>query len=129
MQDPVADMLTRIKNAQAVAKKEVNIPLSGLKLAIAKVLKDEGFIIDFNEIRETKKPEIVIKLKYHEDKAVISDFTRISRPGLQVYKNKKSLPQVKNGLGVAIISTSKGVMSDREARRRGEGGEVLCYVS
>ena len=129
MQDPIADMLTRIRNAQAVAKKIVVMPVSKLKLSIATVLKDEGFIIDFTQGKESTQPEMTLVLKYHEGQPVISDLVRVSKPGLRVYKDKNELPKVKNGLGVAIISTSKGVMSDREARRRGEGGEVLCYVS
>lgn len=129
MQDPVADMLTRIRNAQAVAKKVVPLSSSKLKLGIAATLKNEGFIEDFEESKATNKPEIAITLKYHEGQPVISELIRISRPGLRVYKDKNNLPKVKNGLGIAVISTSKGVMSDHEARRQGEGGEVLCYVS
>lgn len=129
MQDPIADMLIRIQNAQAVAKKEVTMPLSKLKLGIGEVLKKEGFIIDCQEVKEAQKPEMVITLKYHEGRPVISELKRGSRPGLRVYKSKDALPTVKNGLGVVVVSTSKGVMSDREARRLGEGGEILCYVS
>ncbi len=129
IQDPISDMLTRIRNAQAVAKKEVAIPMSKLKIGIAKVLKDEGYIVDYQEANGSATPSIVVTLKYYEGKPVISEIDRVSRPGLRVYKTKDELPKVKNGLGVAIISTSKGVMSDREARRQGEGGEIICYVS
>jgi len=129
MQDPVADMLVRIRNAQAVAKKEVAMPRSKLKIGIAEVLKKEGFITDCQEVKEAQKPEMLITLKYHEGRPVISELKRGSRPGLRVYKAKDAIPTVKNGLGVVIVSTSKGVMSDREARRLGEGGEILCYVS
>ncbi len=124
-QDPIADMLTRVRNALAVAKKEVKVPLSKLKLAIAKVLKAEGYITDFSK----EDGLMNISLKYYEGIPVISEIKRVSRPGLRVYKGKEDLPKVKNGLGIAIISTSKGIMSDREARRLGLGGEVLCYVS
>lgn len=129
MQDPVADMLTRIRNAQAVQKKEVVMPLSKLKVGIADVLKKEGFITDHKETKETAFPELVITLKYYEEKPVITDLKRVSKPGLRIYKPKDELPKVKSGLGIAIISTSVGLMSDREARRRGLGGEILCYVS
>ena len=129
MQDPISDMLTRIRNAQAVAKKEVAMPSSKLKLSIAGVLKNEGYIIDCREENNLIKRRLIITLKYHEGKSVISTIKRVSGPALRVYKNKNELPSVNNGLGVAIISTSKGVMSDRQARRCGEGGEVICYVS
>lgn len=129
MQDPIADMLVRIQNAQAVAKKEVKMPQSKLKMSIAEVLKNEGFIVDYQEVKDAEKPEMMITLKYYDGKPVISKLKRGSRPGLRVYKNKNELPTVKNGLGIVIVSTSKGVMSDREARRLGEGGEILCYVS
>lgn len=129
MQDPIADMLIRIQNAQAVAKKEVTMPRSKLKMSIAGVLKKEGFIVDYQEVKEAEKPQMAITLKYYEGRPVISDLKRASRPGLRIYKSKDDLPTVKNGLGVVVISTSKGVMSDREARRLGEGGEILCYVS
>lgn len=129
MQDPIADMLVRIQNAQAVAKKEVKMPQSKLKMSIAEVLKNEGFIVDYQEVKDAEKPEMMITLKYYDGKPVISELKRGSRPGLRVYKGKDELPTVKNGLGIVIVSTSKGVMSDREARRLGEGGEILCYVS
>ncbi|EDR35016.1 ribosomal protein S8 [Coxiella burnetii Q321] len=129
MQDPISDMLTRIRNAQAVRKKEVVMPRSKLKMSIANVLKEEGYIVDYREEGDSTKPQLVITLKYHEGESVISEIRRVSSPALQVYKSKDELPKVKNGLGIAIISTSKGVMSDCQARRLGEGGEVLCYVS
>ncbi|OGO92375.1 MAG: 30S ribosomal protein S8 [Coxiella sp. RIFCSPHIGHO2_12_FULL_44_14] len=129
MQDPLADMLTRVRNAQAVAKKEVSLPPSRLKWSVATVLKNEGFIENVEEVGESTSLRLVITLKYYEGRPVISYVRRVSRPGLRIYRRKDDLPTVKNGLGIAVISTSKGVMSDREARRRGEGGEVLCYVS
>ena len=129
MQDPLADMLTRIRNAQAVQKKEVTMPRSKLKLSVAAVLKNEGFILDCKETQDTKFPEMVIELKYHEEKPVITELKRVSKSGLRIYKPKDELPKVKSGLGIAIVSTSQGVMADREARRRGLGGEILCYVS
>lgn len=127
--DPVADMLTRIRNAQAVAKKQVLMPCSKLKLAIANVLKDEGFIKDYEvQDGENNKKNISVVLKYFNGKPVIGKIERVSRPGLRVYVNKDDLPQVLNGLGVAIISTSQGLMTDRAARKAGQGGEVICYV-
>jgi small subunit ribosomal protein S8 len=130
MQDPISDMLTRVRNGQAVAKKEVAMPLSKQKLAIANILKSEGFVSDVLEATNDKSghPELVVVLKYHNEKPVITKLTRYSRPALRVYKGKDDLPKVKNGLGVAIISTNQGVMSDREARKRGLGGEILCFV-
>lgn len=128
--DPVADMLTRIRNAQAVSKKQVQMPASKLKLAIANVLKDEGYIKDFEvEDKENNKRTLTIVLKYFNGKPVIDKLKRVSRPGLRQYVNKSDLPQVLNGLGVAIISTSQGLMSDRAARKAGQGGEVICFVS
>ncbi|QTS83805.1 30S ribosomal protein S8 [Coxiella endosymbiont of Amblyomma nuttalli] len=129
MQDPISDMLTRIRNAQAVAKKAVTIPLSTLKLSIAEVLKAEGYIVDYRKEGGLIKSLLIIELKYHEGKPVIAYIERVSRPALRVYSGKDELPTVKNGLGISIISTSKGVMSNRQAYRQGEGGEVLCYVS
>ena len=131
MQDPIADMLTRVRNAHAIAAEEVRMPLSKVKLAIAKVLKDDGYINAFRSKPEGDghKSELIITLKYFEGRPVIDSLKRVSRPGLRIYKDKKSLPQVQNGLGIAIISTSKGVMSDKAARKLGEGGEVLCYVT
>lgn len=129
MQDPIADMLTRIRNAQMVGKKEALMPYSKSKIAIAMVLKNEGYIEDAYQVQDAEKPTMAIILKYYEDKPVIAELERVSRPALRIYKGKENLPKVKDGLGVAIISTSKGVMTDREARQKGEGGEVLCYVS
>lgn len=128
MQDPISDMLTRIRNAHAVNKKEVTMPHSKLKVAIAKVLKDEGYIVDFRNEGEGRDHQLIITLKYYEGKPVIDKLQRVSRPSLRVYKGKTDLPKVKNGLGLAIVSTSKGVMSCREARRLNEGGEVICFV-
>ena len=129
MSDPIADMLTRIRNAQSAKKTEVLMPSSKLKIAIAKVLKDEGYVEDF-AIREADgKPELSIALKYYADKPVIDRIERVSRPGLRIYKGKEDIPKVMNGLGVAILSTSKGVMTDRKARATGVGGEVLCIVA
>jgi small subunit ribosomal protein S8 len=129
MTDPIADLLTRIRNGQAASKVEVSMPSSRLKCAIAQVLKDEGYITDFSAAEADGKPVLTVTLKYHEGKPVIDMIRRASRPGLRVYKGKGELPRVQNGLGVAIISTSRGVMSDRQARAAGEGGEVLCVVS
>jgi len=129
MTDPVADMLTRIRNAQQAKKTEVTMPSSKVKVSIANVLKDEGYISAFNVNDNDGKATLSISLKYFEGKAVISKIDRVSRPGLRVYKSAKDLPKVINGLGVAIVSTSKGVMADRKARELGQGGEVLCAVS
>ena len=127
MTDPIADMLTRVRNAQAASKVDVTMPSSKLKNAIAKVLQDEGFIAGFSSDAATK-PSLTITLKYHEGRPVIDEIKRVSRPGLRIYKNKNELPKILNGLGVAIVSTSAGVMSDREARASGRGGEILCTV-
>tara|TARA_B100001063_G_scaffold221151_1_gene226592 strand:+ start:13 stop:402 length:390 start_codon:yes stop_codon:yes gene_type:complete len=129
MNDPISDMLTRIRNGQSSNKKTVSMPSSSSKKAIAEVLKNEGYIIDFEIITENSIDNLVIQLKYHQGIPVIEDIQRSSRPGLRVYKNKEDLPQVLGGLGVAIISTSAGVMSDKEAREKGIGGEVICTVS
>ena len=129
MNDPISDMLTRIRNGQSSNKKTVSMPSSSAKKSIAEVLKNEGYIIDFEVITENSIDNLVIQLKYHKGIPVIEDIQRSSRPGLRVYKNKEDLPQVLGGLGVAIISTSAGVMSDKEARERGIGGEVICTVS
>ena len=129
MTDPIADLLTRIRNGQAANKMEVSMPSSRLKCAIANVLKDEGYITDFSTADEDGKPVLTITLKYYEGRPVIEMIQRSSRPGLRLYKGKDELPSIQNGLGVAIISTSRGVMSDRQARAAGEGGEVLCVVS
>lgn len=129
MTDPIADMLTRIRNALAAAKAEVHMPSSKLKKAIAQVLKDEGYISDFSVKDIDGKPVLGITLKYYEGKSVIERIERVSRPGLRVYKGKDELPKVLGGLGIAIISTSAGVMTDRAARKAGHGGEVICYVA
>jgi len=128
MQDPLSDMLTRIPNAQMAGKKSVEMPGSKLKAAVAAVLKDEGYIGDFSASVESGKPRLAIALKYSQGKPVIAEIDRVSRPGLRHYKAKDDLPSVRAGLGVAIVSTSKGVMSDRAARAAGIGGEVLCTV-
>jgi len=128
MQDPISDMLTRIRNAQAVTKKEVTMPHSKVKVAIAKVLQDEGYILGMREEGEGRDHTLTIVLKYHEGRPVIDSLKRVSRPGLRIYKNKAELPKVRSGLGLAIVSTSKGVMSCNEARRIGEGGEIICFV-
>lgn len=129
MTDPIADMLTRIRNGQSANKAQVSMPASSKKQAIAEVLKAQGYISDYSVETVGGKAELSIMLKYYEGKPVIERIDRISRPGLRIYKGKDDLPSVQGGLGVAIVSTSKGVMSDRAARAAGEGGEVLCYVS
>jgi small subunit ribosomal protein S8 len=129
MSDPIADMLTRIRNAQSVAKAVVTMPSSKLKLAIAQVLKDEGYIDSFGVRVDDGKSELAITLKYYAGRPVIERIERVSRPGLRIYKGRDTIPQVMNGLGVAIITTPKGVMTDRKARQTGVGGEVLCYVA
>ncbi|PZP54903.1 MAG: 30S ribosomal protein S8 [Azospira oryzae] len=129
MSDPIADMLTRIRNAQAAEKSSVSMPSSKLKAAIAKVLKEEGYIEDF-AVRDVQgKPVLEIALKYYAGRPVIEKIERVSRPGLRIYKGCKELPKVMNGLGVAIVSTSRGVMTDHKARAAGIGGEVLCIVA
>jgi small subunit ribosomal protein S8 len=129
MSDPIADMFTRIRNAQRVDKQTVAMPSSKLKVAIAAVLRDEGYIDGFQVKGEAGKPELELRLKYYAGKPVIERLDRVSRPGLRIYKGRDSLPQVLNGLGVAIVTTSKGVMTDRHARQAGIGGEVLGYVA
>ena len=129
MTDPIADMLTRIRNGQHAGKVSVSMPSSKLKQSIAQVLKAEGYIADFQISDEAGKPVMNIDLKYYEGRPVIDSLRRVSRPGLRIYKANDELPKVQDGLGIAIVSTSKGVMSDRAARAAGEGGEVLCYVS
>ena len=129
MTDPVADMLTRIRNAQMAEKLSVSMPSSKLKVAIAKVLKDEGYIDDFAIRENGAKPELDIALKYYAGHPVIERIERVSKPGLRVYKGKDDVPRVMNGLGVAIVSTPKGVMTDRRARAGNMGGEVLCIVA
>ena len=128
MSDPIAVMLTRIRNAQATEKVSVLVPSSKVKQAIAQVLKDEGYIEDYAVRDNEGKPIIEIGLKYYAGKPVIEKLERISRPGLRIYKRRDDIPRVMNGLGVAIVSTSKGVMTDRRARETGLGGEVLCIV-
>ena len=129
MSDPIADMLTRIRNAQGVEKTEVVMPASKLKVAIAGVLKDEGYIDGFEVKPNDGKPQLRIGLKYYAGRPVIERLERVSRPGLRIYKSRNDLPEVMNGLGVAIVSTSRGVMTDRKARTQGVGGEVICYVA
>lgn len=129
MTDPLADMLTRIRNAQRAGKLHVTIPASKLKLAVAKVLESEGFVASISVEGEEPKKEIRLELKYFEHEPVIEHIERVSRPGLRRYAGARELPKVQGGLGVAIISTSQGVMSDRQARAEGRGGEVLCFVS
>jgi len=129
MTDPIADMLTRIRNGQRAGKISVSMPASKLKQSIAQVLKDEGYIADFQVSDESGKSLMSVGLKYYDGRPVIDNLKRVSRPGLRIYKSNDELPKVQGGLGVAIVSTSKGVMSDRAARAAGEGGEVLCYVS
>jgi small subunit ribosomal protein S8 len=128
MQDPLSDMLTRIRNAQMAGKTGVEMPGSKLKAAVAQVLKDEGYVADFAASLEEGKPRLSIKLKYYDGKPVIAEIDRVSRPGLRRYSSTGELPSVRAGLGVAIVSTSKGVMTDRAARAAGIGGEVLCTV-
>ena len=129
MTDPISDMLTRIRNGQRARKISVTMPSSSAKLAIAAVLKDEGYITDFASEQEGAKSALTVELKYYEGSPVIENIRRISKPGLRVYRGTGELPKVLGGLGVAIVSTSAGVMSDREAREKGIGGEVLCIVS
>ncbi len=129
MSDPIADMLTRIRNAQSAEKTEVKMPSSKLKIAIARVLKDEGYVDEFAVRAEGGKAELSIALKYYAGRPVIDRIERVSRPGLRIYKGKEDIPTVMNGLGVAILSTSQGVMTDRKARATGVGGEVLCVVA
>ncbi|MBR9911333.1 MAG: 30S ribosomal protein S8 [Gammaproteobacteria bacterium] len=127
MQDPLADMLTRIRNAQLVGKVDVSMPASKLKTNVARVLQEEGYIGGF-AVSEDAQPVLTIELKYFENKPVIAELDRVSRPGLRNYSGKDGLPSVRGGLGIAIVSTSKGVMTDRAARAAGVGGEVLCTV-
>jgi small subunit ribosomal protein S8 len=129
MSDPIADMLTRIRNAQMIGHNEVVIPSSKLKTSIAQVLKDEGYVDDFMVRDREGKAELAISLKYYAGRPVIERLERISKPGLRVYKGRNDIPRVMNGLGIAILSTSRGVMTDRKARDTGVGGEVLCIVA
>lgn len=128
MTDPIADMLTRIRNAQSAGKADVTMPSSKAKLAIAGVMKEEGYITDF-AVSSDAKPNMTVMLKYYQGNPVIDEMKRVSRPGLRIYKNKDELPKVLNGLGIAIISTSAGVMTDKKARAEGRGGEVICTIS
>ncbi|MFA7400710.1 MAG: 30S ribosomal protein S8 [Sideroxydans sp.] len=129
MSDPISDMLTRIRNAQMAEKITVSMPSSKIKTAIAKVLQDEGYVDGFKVIDHDGKPTLEIGLKYYADRPVIEKIQRVSRPGLRVYKGSEDIPRVMNGLGIAIVSTSKGLMTDRSARANGIGGEVLCIVA
>ncbi len=128
MQDPIADMLTRIRNGQAAGKVAVSMPSSKQKVAIAKLLKEEGYIADYKVSGETKA-ELEVELRYFQGKPVVELIQRVSRPGLRIYKKRDELPKIMNGLGIAVVSTSKGVMTDRAARKAGMGGEIICYVA
>ena len=128
MQDLIADMLTRIRNGQAANKVAISMPSSKLKVAIASVLAEEGYVESFKVV-EGSKPELEITLKYFQNKPVVESIQRVSRPGLRIYKRKDELPKVMGGLGIAVVSTSKGVMTDRAARQAGLGGEIICYVA
>lgn len=129
MTDPIADMITRIRNAQRVGKREVAMPSSKLKAAVARVLQEEGYIVQHRVVEQDSKSQLLIELKYHEGKPVIETIQRVSRPGLRIYRGRTELPKVQGGLGVAVVSTSKGVMTDRAARAAELGGEILCLVS
>lgn len=129
MTDPISDMLTRIRNGQKARKMSVTMPSSAAKVAVARVLKDEGYVTEVSEAKDGYKAELTIELKYFEGKAVIEHVRRVSKPGLRIYRGRNDLPKVMGGLGIAIVSTSAGVMSDRQAREKGIGGEVLCIVS
>jgi small subunit ribosomal protein S8 len=129
MSDPIADMLTRIRNAQAANKVQVSMPNSTVKVGIAAVLKDEGYITDFRVDENDGKPNLEVTLKYFEGRGVIDNIKRASRPGLRIYRRKDDLPRVFDGLGIAIISTSKGFMTDAAAREAGHGGEIICFVA
>ncbi|GAA4502694.1 30S ribosomal protein S8 [Pseudaeromonas paramecii] len=128
MQDPIADMLTRIRNGQAAGKVAVSMPSSKQKVAIAKLLKEEGYVADYKIVGDAK-PELEVELKYFQGKPVVELIQRVSRPGLRIYKKCGELPKIMNGLGIAVVSTSKGVMTDRAARKAGMGGEIICYVA
>jgi len=129
MSDPIADMLTRIRNGQSAGKVSVQLPASKKKMAIAGVLKSEGYISDVNASEVDGKPVMEITLKYFQGRPVIDMVKRVSRPGLRIYKGRDELPKVRGGLGIAIVSTSRGVMTDREARKQGHGGEVIAFVA
>lgn len=128
MQDPISDMLTRIRNGQTANKVAVKMPSSKQKIAIAVLLKAEGYVADFAVVGDVK-PELEVTLKYFEESPVIEQIQRVSRPGLRIYKKKDALPSVMNGMGIAVVSTSKGLMTDRAARKAGLGGEIICYVA
>ncbi|OOE87693.1 30S ribosomal protein S8 [Salinivibrio sp. MA427] len=128
MQDPISDMLTRLRNGQTAKKVAVKMPSSKLKVAIAELLKAEGYVADV-AVNSDDKPELEVTLKYFESKPVIEQIQRVSRPGLRIYKKKDELPSVMGGLGIAVVSTSKGLMTDRAARKAGLGGEIICYVA
>lgn len=129
MTDPIADLLTRIRNGQRAGKPEVSAIASRLKVAVVKVLKDEGYIADFAVVREGRKANLNVQLKYHEGRPVIDRLDRVSRPGLRIYRGRDALPRILGGMGTVIVSTPKGVMTDAQARASGQGGEVLCIVS
>ncbi|MEJ2514212.1 MAG: 30S ribosomal protein S8 [Gammaproteobacteria bacterium] len=129
MTDPIADLLTRIRNGQSAGKAHVRIPASRVKKAILEVLREEGYVGDFRSETEGGKETLIVELRYHDGDPVIDKLSRVSKPGRRVYRGKDELPQVEGGLGVAILSTSQGLMSDREARAKGQGGEVICVVS
>ena len=129
MSDPIADMLTRIRNGQSAGKVDVSMPSSNAKIAIAKVMQAEGYVAGYSVSDKDSKPVLTVTLKYFEGRPVIDNLKRISRPGLRIYKGKGELPTVLNGLGVAIVSTSAGLMTDRQARAAGHGGEVICTIS
>ena len=129
MSDPVADMLTRIRNGQSAGKQSVTMPASKLKAAIAQLLKDEGYVADFAAVELEGKPALEVTLKYFQGAPVIEMIKRVSRPGLRIYKNRDEIPTVRGGLGIAIVSTSKGIMTDRAARKQGVGGEVIAVVA
>lgn len=128
MHDPIADALARIRNAQRIGHPEVSMPVSRMKIEMARVLKEEGYVEDYSVSGEGAERRLAIRLKYHEGRPVIAEIRRVSRPGLRVYRGKDELPRVMGGFGIAIISTSQGLMSDRAARAAGQGGEVLCDV-
>ena len=129
MTDPVADLLTRIRNGQSAGKANISLDSSKIKTAIARVLKDEGYVADFRVSDETGKPRLIIDLKYYEGRPVIDRLERVSRPGLRIYRGKDELPKVLGGMGTVIVSTPRGIMTDRQARAIGQGGEVLCIVA
>lgn len=126
--DTIADFITRIRNASAAKHKTVDVPASKLKVAIAEILKDQGFILDFESVEDNKQGVLTLKLRYHYDQPVIREVHRVSKPGRRIYAPADKLPRVRNGLGVAIISTPRGVMTDKQARRENVGGEVLCTI-